>query len=112
ATAMMALYKLAGVDLVRGHIRSALPPGAAFDISERGLVVWEDGFARERVYPLTFDRPALVPEDGGPPIPTTRVAFKQRVVRWDDWRRAWEGPAATRAMRDRVMGEQLLLPRV
>lgn len=112
ATAMMGLYKLAGVDLVRGHIRSALPEGAAFDVSDRGLVVWEDGFATERVYPLTLDRPMLVPVGGGEPLRSDRIAFSRRVVKWDDWRRAWEGPAATRALRDRVMGEQLLLPRV
>lgn len=111
ATAMMGLYKLAGVDLVRGHIRAALPDGAAFDVSERGLVVWDEGFSRERVYPLTLDRPTLVPEGGGEPLRTDRIAFSRRVVKWDDWRRAWEGPAATRALRDRVMGEQLLLPR-
>lgn len=111
ATAMMGLYKLAGVDLVRGHIRAALPDGAAFDVSERGLVVWDEGFSRERVYPLTLDRPTLVPEGGGEPLRTDRIAFSRREVKWDDWRRAWEGPAATRALRDRVMGEQLLLPR-
>lgn len=112
ATAMMGLYKLAGVDLVRGHIRAALPEGVAFDVSERGLVVWDDGFATERVYPLTLDRPTLVPVGGGEPLRTDRIAFSRREVKWDDWRRAWEGPAATRALRDRVMGEQLLLPRV
>lgn len=112
ATAMMGLYKLAGVDLVRGHIRAALPEGAAFDVSDRGLVVWEDGFATERAYPLTLDRPTLVPVGGGEPLRTDRIAFSRRAVKWDDWRRAWEGPAATRALRDSVMGEQLLLPRV
>lgn len=118
ATALLGLYKLAGVDLVRAHLAAALPEGSAYDVTDRGLVVWDAGFQREVVYPLWLDAPMLRPaaakdrQAGLPEIPTDQIAFKRRLIRWDEWRQAWGDAAATRALRDRVLGEQLLLPAV
>lgn len=112
ATALLGLYKLAGVDLVRSHIAGVLPDTARFDVSERGLVVWDEGFTREQVYPLRLDDTALYATGGeGRPVPTERIAFRRRGVKWSDWSRAWSDAQSTRALRDQVLGEQLLLPR-
>jgi len=115
ATALLGLYKLAGVQLVRGHIVAALPPDARYDITARGLVVWLGAYTTEVVYPWVFDASELVPTKQGrvvagmPKIPVDAVAFQRRVVTWAAWTEAWQSPEATAALRERVMGEQLLL---
>ncbi|MCC6625301.1 MAG: hypothetical protein IT385_28900 [Deltaproteobacteria bacterium] len=106
--ALLGIYKLSGVDLVREQIATVLPERARYDIGARGLVVWpgptpESGvlksdFATEIVYPLRLDNALIEPDIRGarpepPPRPITvsDIAFKRRVVTWPRWTAAWNG---------------------
>ncbi|MFO0749550.1 MAG: hypothetical protein U1F43_28350 [Myxococcota bacterium] len=114
--ALLGLYKLAGIDLVREHIATLLPGRPPYDIGPRGLVVWPTDFASEVVYPLRLKQTLIQPEIVGPrpvtPPPAIRsadIAFKQRQVSWGLWTSAWQSGAATRALLDSVLGGRSLL---
>jgi hypothetical protein len=71
---LAGFYKLAGVALVREQIEAVLPPGATYDVTEEGLLVW----------------PAP-----GLKVGTERdVVFRSAPIRWEDWVRTWEADHA------------------
>lgn len=114
--ALLGLYKLAGVDLVREHIATLFPGRPPYDIGTRGLVVWPGDFATEVVYPLrlkqTFIQPVIEgrrPETAPPAIRVSDLAFKQRLVPWRAWTEAWQGEAATREALVKVLEGKTLL---
>jgi hypothetical protein len=100
-TALMGLYKLAGVSLVRQQIEALLPRAVAtYDIVDEGLAVWSDTDA-EAVYPLDVDDDVeevrvsngAFPEPL-PALPVVPLLFERVQVPWDWWVAAWEGDCA------------------
>ncbi|PIE17087.1 MAG: hypothetical protein CSA66_06865 [Proteobacteria bacterium] len=98
-TALLGLYKAAGVDLVHEQIVSILPGRPPYDVRTRRLVVWPgEAFATEVSYPLETRRSVLVPKLRGPEIappppriPVGDLFFKRRPLPWRRWVDAW-GP--------------------
>jgi hypothetical protein len=93
--ALTGFYKVAGVDLLRSDIESALGRPWPYDVCDAGLVVWPDHDA-EVLYDLNAE-PEIVPHviSGKPPeeLPTVsadRLIFCCRPVPWVDWVTAWE----------------------
>lgn len=78
--ALVGLYKRAGAEIVREQVVAALgEEGVAWDIADRGLVVWpEESWETEVVYPL--EGPSLL--------------FSETPLTWREWVSAWEDPAA------------------
>ncbi len=87
--ALVGLLARAGVDMVRAQVEAALPAGVAWDVSERGLLVWPDEqFVREVVYPLRGDRvmrPSSGVDAAAVPLDARDVFFSARPVRWAEW---------------------------
>jgi len=98
--ALAGLYQRAGVDFVREQIAAALPPEAAFDIADEGLVVWPPGWATELIYDLTAT-PTLTavargdaagsPGAAPPAIERAAIVFREQGIAWSDWVVAWSG---------------------
>jgi hypothetical protein len=102
--ALLGLYRIAGVDLVREQLE-ALLGGAPYDVSDEGLVVWPDGHtarATEVIYDLDAG-PVLQPtvRGGAPssppePLDGRRFLLGYQPLLWDDWVAAWEAPIPPR----------------
>jgi len=103
-TALLGLYKLAGVDLVREQIVSILPGRPPYDIDRKGLLVWPGpGFETEAHYPLRTRAQRLRPRIRGPapavPLPTIAprdLFLTHRPLPWTRWVAAW-GPTSADA---------------
>jgi hypothetical protein len=128
--ALLGLYKLAGIDLVREHIATLFPDKPRYDIGPRGLVVWpaSEGaegarppdYTTEVVYRLRLDHALIEPDVRGPhprrpppPIRVADIAFKQRLVDWPRWTAAWsasaaQGPSAFAGLAEVLGGRPLL----
>jgi hypothetical protein len=90
ADALAGFYHLAGIDLVREEIESALPPGASFDVTERGLLARAvTGTGIEVLYPLDPGKSAP-PANGWPELSAEQLRFSSRPIRWTDWVETWE----------------------
>ena len=114
--ALMGLYKLAAVDLVREQIEIQLSKSSlstsdktsqngqatarrlhAYDIISTGLVVWPHRNYEQEVHyalddqPVTNPRPrALARAAGLPPLPMDALVFRLYEIDWDDWRKFWD----------------------
>jgi hypothetical protein len=110
--ALAGFWKLAGVDLVRERLESLLPPGAAFELTEAGLVVWPDAAGQAAaVYPLGPGPECLPqPEYGLPVLASRDVLFRETPVRWDDWVRVWQQDHEGRGHQPLLPPEIRLLP--
>jgi hypothetical protein len=80
--ALLALYKLAAVDLVTEHVMRQLPPGTKrFDIRHRHLIAWcDDEFSQESTYDLADATSDIV----------RRLLLRRVDVPWREWNRVWE----------------------
>jgi hypothetical protein len=84
--ALLGLYKIAGVQLVKEQIEQLVgSPARAFDVSRESLIVWTDAnFATSQIHPLVFD-------DGV--VPPTSIAhellLKFKTISWEDWLNQW-----------------------
>lgn len=99
ANALAYLYKRAGVDLVREHIRSVLPKSVNhFEVSAAGLRVW---FGPREAPPMVYDlargmgdvRPRSADAHSpttGPTLATDRILFSRVKLTWMDWLAVWE----------------------
>ena len=96
-TAILGLYKAAGIDLVRQQIESEFsPPAPWYDVSAEGLVVWPD---EQRDVEVFYD----LHEGPGSPrravrglsrrrLPTVerwRLVFGAVPIDWDRWVEVW-----------------------
>jgi hypothetical protein len=91
ARMLAGLYKLAGVDLVAEQVRAALPPGAAWDVTDRGLVVRLGPDGLEAAYDLR-QRDALEPDPellGAPTLDPSLTQFSRVPITWEEWADAW-----------------------
>jgi hypothetical protein len=119
-TALIGLYKLAGVDLVREQIEAHLPvPPPVYEMTNGTLAVWCAGPSGPPVrYNLSGDGSLVVPGPGEPstaeggctaghaPLPVLerrRLVFKEQPVPWDTWVQTWEGEQAGRGHRSEFL---------
>jgi hypothetical protein len=98
AFALAGLYKLAGVDLVREHLRALFAPhDARFDFRKNDLVVWPaPDFAVEAAYDLTADRPAAprfataATEPTLPILHPDQLLFRHVQLPRETWVQRWD----------------------
>jgi hypothetical protein len=96
-TAILGLYKAAGIDLVRQQIRSEFPPPAPwYDLSAKGLVVWPDEQREVEVLYDLQEGPWVAPQAvrGLSPrrLPTVerwRFVFAALPLEWSRWVEVW-----------------------
>lgn len=97
-TAIIGLYKTAGIDLVRQQIESEFPPPPPWlNVTKQGLVVWpDDQHIVEAFYDLT-EQQWIAPQciAGLPPrrLPTLergRLVFSAIPVEWAKWVEVWQ----------------------
>ena len=103
AAALVGLYKLAGIDLVREQLRANLPPEAvAYDLTPRALVLWlNHRHGKAILYDLEDLRGQLRPRnpDGSyapdwPVLEASRLIFAQVPVTWRQWVEGWNSDQA------------------
>lgn len=86
-TALAALYKLAGVDLVREQIEANLPsPQATWDVTEDGLLIRPAADAE----PVLHDLTRLAPPEEQEIEPAHQLVFSRTPLRWSDFLDSWE----------------------
>jgi hypothetical protein len=111
--AIAGLYRLAGASLSREALEREID-GAAYDISEEGLVVWPAaGYRSEVVYDLARG-PILEPHPRGEPLATPpktldrmRLLLSDAPISRDVWETAWNVEAPPRLFE----GASILPPR-
>jgi len=98
ATAVLGLYKLAAVDLVREHIEQQFGrPPHPYDIGESGLVVWPTrSYDVELTYSLD-ERPTIVPRPRSvarlaslEPVPAEALIFALHPLPLASWIAYWD----------------------
>jgi hypothetical protein len=97
ATAILGLYKAAGIDLARQQIESEFPPPVPWcDVSAKGLVVWPDDRREVEVVYDLHEGPWVAPQAvcGLSPrrLPTVerwRLVFGAVPIAWDRWVEVW-----------------------
>ena len=102
--ALAYLYKRAGVELAREHIRAELPKHAShFDVVPAGLLVW---YGSEDAIPVLYDlahraddlRPRTTDNlhpAPGPALDADRVMFGRTRLTWTEWSEVWRaGPSS------------------
>jgi hypothetical protein len=131
-TALIGLYKLAGVELVRQQIEAHLPaPPPVYEMTNGTLAVWCAGPSGPPVrYDLRGDSSLLAPQSGEPstaeggcatggsatghaPLPVLerrRLVFKVLPVPWDTWVETWENDQAGRGHHSDVLPAARVLP--
>ncbi|MGL6097501.1 MAG: hypothetical protein ACRC7O_17100, partial [Fimbriiglobus sp.] len=97
--ALAYLYKRAGVDLVREHLRAELPTDATqFDVGPAGLLVWYGPRDQPPVlYELAAPADELRPRTpnnlhpaAGPPLLAERLVFSRVTLTWPQWLAVWQ----------------------
>jgi hypothetical protein len=110
ATALVGLYKSAGIDIVRQQVSDAFRAREPrFDVSAAGLVVWpERGQDVEVLYDLhngEWIAPQAVVGLARRALPTLearQLLFNKTEVLWDDWVDVWSRDCADRAWQDAI----------
>jgi len=98
ATALIGLYHLSGVDLVREQITSCLQADhIRYDVDGHTLVVWPDERYELEVRYNLDERPQLIPfpplstdEFRAPALPAEKVIFAEQSLSWRRWSEYWE----------------------
>jgi hypothetical protein len=97
--ALITLYKLAGVDMVREQLESLLPASApAVDLTPQGLTYRIDGRTVPAVLydlqtPAESIAPRLaegLPPDGWPVLSDRQILLRQVPVTWEECVRSWQ----------------------
>jgi hypothetical protein len=96
-TAIIGLYKTAGVDLVRQQIEDQFtPPVPRYEISGAGLVLWPDREWDVEVLYQLHDGPWIAPQfvrglarQVLPTLARSRLLFGEVPVAWDRWVATW-----------------------
>jgi hypothetical protein len=121
-SALIGLYKIAGVDLVREQLMAAVcAPLSEYYISDHKLVLERDqGQGAELVYDLSDQNRELRPscEDGTPPpvpaLEARQLFFSRIPLTWDEWVECWRkdhaGQGHPRLLQD-GMAQLTFIPR-
>ncbi len=117
-TALVGLYKTAGVDLVRQQIEDQFPPLAPrYDILGEGLVLWPDReWDVEAVYDL-HDGPWVAPQSvrglarqALPTLASWQLIFAELPVPWQRWVAVWNQDLAGQGHSDQSLVPVRLVP--
>ena len=118
--ALVGLYKLAGVDLVRDQLAAQLDPReVGYDVDEEGLAAWPLRSPHDVTRYAMRDWPPA-PRPAGPrvvlpalpDIEPERLIFARAPLAWDRWVAAWRtDPSRGAAFRHVLEGISLLPPR-
>jgi hypothetical protein len=98
STAILGLYKTAGVEIVRQQLETAFPDSLpAYDLSPRGLRIWPDASFETEVFYEFSDESHFAPQvlHGvmHRPLPTlerTQLLYREYVLTWRSWVIFWE----------------------
>jgi hypothetical protein len=98
-TALVGLYKLAGIDIVREQVHANVPrPISCFDLTAHDLVLWLD---RRHGTAVLYDlkdlygrlRPRTPDNERAtdwPVLEAKRLIFSQMAITWDQWVESWQ----------------------
>jgi hypothetical protein len=118
-TAILGLYKTAGVELVREQIASQfVPPAVWYDLSPGGLIVWpDDDFSVKVLYDL-HETSWIAPQslEGLPRrlLPTCerrQLVFSEIPVLWNHWVTIWSRDQAGQGHPSEATAVARILPR-
>lgn len=118
-TAIIGLYKIVGIELIRRQIESEFPPPTPwYDVSAKGLVVWPDEQREVEVLYDLREGPWIAPQGvrGLSPrrLPTVerwRFVFTEAPLAWDRWVVVWNQDIAGQGHpRDPIVPVQVLPP--
>lgn len=99
SNALTYLYKRAGVELIREHVRAELPKTAEhFDVVGSGLLVW---YGHRESAPVLYDlahraddlrprTPDNLNPTTGPTLDADRLAFQRVNLTWPQWVEVWQ----------------------
>lgn len=104
AAALLGLYKLGGIDLIREQIQALLPhPTPPYDISDQGLSVWPNRDFREVLHYEIDDRRELIPRPLAlarthkfSAIDSEKLLLSRMPLLWDTWVNWWQAENANR----------------
>ena len=96
-TAILGLYKTAGIDLVRQQIESEFPPPVPwYDVSAEGLVLWPDDRRDVEVLYDLHESPWIAPRAIRglsrrrlPTVERRRFLFAEVPLDWSRWVEVW-----------------------
>jgi hypothetical protein len=105
--ALTGFYALGGVGFVREQVADALPPGARYDLADRGLLVWLGDDPDPWVYRLRARRMKPRRLRKGPPHPPVldgrEVRFAATPIPWSRWVEVWSKPITDPLVPGRVL---------
>jgi hypothetical protein len=118
ATALMGLYKSAGIDLVREQIESSFEkPMPWYAISTEGLVVWPDDTEAVEVLYDFHDGPWIAPQSvrgltrqSLPTVERQQVIFREILLSWHDWVQIWKRDATGQSYPSESVAAVCVLP--
>jgi hypothetical protein len=100
-TAIMGLYKIAGIELVRQQIDAEFSPPPWYDVSPQGLVIWPDDQREVEVRYDLHEGPWIAPQNVRglsprrlPTIERARLLFSEIPLTWDRWVEVWNQDVA------------------
>jgi hypothetical protein len=100
-TAMLGLYKIAGIELVRQQIDAEFAPPPWYDVSAQGLIVWPDDQREVEVRYDLCEGPWIAPQNVHglsprrlPTIERSRLMFSEIPLAWDRWVEVWNEDVA------------------
>ena len=118
-TAILGLYKAAGIDLVRQQIESEFPPPAPwYDVSAEGLVVWPNEQGDVEIFYNLREGPWVAPQNirglprrRMPTVERWRFVFNAAPLPWNRWVEVWNYDLAGRGHpRDPIVPVRVLPP--
>jgi hypothetical protein len=101
-TALIGLFKIAGIELIRQQIESEFPaPPPWYDLSPAGLVLWPDDQREVEVLYDLHEGPWIAPLSVSglsprrlPTVERARLLLTETPVAWQRWLDVWEQDAA------------------
>ncbi len=102
STALIGLYKTAGIELVRQQIDGLFgPPAPWYDVAPAGLMLWPERTADVEVLYALDGSPWIAPQASRglpqrtlPTVERKQLVFSEVSVAWNDWVEAWNQDAA------------------
>jgi hypothetical protein len=118
ATALLGLYKTAGIELVRQQIEDQFTPRVPrYDVSFEGLVLWPDEDRDVEVLYDLHEGPWIAPQSIHglsrqllPTLARWRLIFDEVALPWRDWVVTWNYDLAGRGHPEELIASVCVLP--